>query len=96
MIKNRSTYAKIKILRSLFAKKIKKPFSVIVFKTYEQKIYYDLKAIKKHFGPDANYSKRHSKNLDEYTNLSILVYSRTSNIKTKPITLTYYLDRKEK
>lgn len=91
-IENQSTYAKFKILRSLFSKKMKKPFHIMVFEDRSKKLAYDhlfrsmlgynndysKKKIPKSYEPDGHYR-------------DAIIKSMTLNKKEKPITLLYYL-----
>jgi len=90
MIENQSTYAKIKILRSLFSKRMKKPFHVMVFKDRNEKIAYDGFLVTL---PNCSrkYSKKHMNELREQHVKEPMIKSSTLNKKEKPITLMYYL-----
>lgn len=90
MMENKSTYVKIKILRSLFSKSMKKPFHVAVFEDRSKKISYDSFLITL---PNCskNYSKKHMSELREQHLRDPIVKSYTLNQKEKPITLMYYL-----
>lgn len=93
MIENRYTYAKFKILRSLFSKRIKKPFHIMVFTDKKEKIAYDLEILSRDVS-SSNYSKKHRNNYThKYGRMHYDYFSSlTSNTKSKPITLTYYLN----
>lgn len=95
MIENRHTYAKLKILRSLFSKRKQRPFHVKVFMTKLEKYKYD-NFISKFPRTGNGYAKRNRKILEHLEDMYHLpepvANSVTLRNNERPITLTYYLE----
>lgn len=103
IIENRQTYAKIKILSSLFSRKGKKQFNIMIFESRFEKIKFD--SFLKIMPRNSEYSKKNLKNFKNLENdfyrvpiqetrnefKKPLIKSMTLNKKEKPITLLYYL-----
>jgi hypothetical protein len=92
MIENRYTYAKLKILRSLFSKRKQRPFHIKVFMTKLEKNKYD-NFISKLPRTRKDYAKKNKEASENtYDILEPMVNSVSLRNNERPITLTYYLE----
>jgi len=85
---------KFKILISLFSKKKKRSFNVFVFESLRKKTLYD----KEYFGfRDRNYGKKNAHNIEPrgFGSYNDPIIKSYSNLRNKPITLTYYLEEEK-